>query len=419
MRAMRRARLGALAVALTGMAVLLWAGSAVAAGPIAGKVTNSSAQPLVGIEVCAISFGIDGDECTQTDGAGEYSIPGSGPGVKVHFYARENSAPSYAPQWYPGVAHPEEAPTVTETEIAAGIDAVMAQGAEIQGETVDQTNEAPIKGVEICPTPTTFRAGEVTTCARSDANGEFALRDLGADTYTLEFFTAGEVNYVDQDFTLPLSAGASIQTTAYMRRGVEVKGTVTEAGTGLPVEGLGPPYSVVPICAVDTETGDPIKCTNVGPAGAYSIPGILPGQLFTISFAVDPFEEGIDVDPDGYVRQYWDGVTEFDEATTIFGFGGQVLAGKDAVLTRGDEILPVTKPSGGEPGGGVVGGTGVSTFEPPSSVFPVAPVPPPVHSVRLACKKGFHKVSKGGQRRCVKIKKKHGPRKHHTKAHQP
>jgi hypothetical protein len=417
MRAMRGARLGALTLVLGAIVALLGAGSALAAGPISGTVTNASAQPLAGIEVCAVSFGIFGEECAQTDGAGEYSISGSGAGVKVHFYARENSAPGYAPQWYPGVGHSEEAPAVTEAEIAGGIDAVLAQGAEIEGETLDQTNEAPIEGVEICPTPSVFRAGEVTACARSDANGEFALRDLGADTYTLEFFTAGEVNYVDQDFTVPLAAGASIQTTAYLRRGVEVKGTLTEAGTGLPVEGLGPPYSGVPICAVEIETGERIKCTSPGPGGAWSIPGITPGQLFTISFAVDSLEEGHDINPDGYVRQYWDGVTELDQATAIGGSGGSVLDHKDAVLTRGDEILPVTGPPAGEPGGGAVGGA-VVTLPPPSSVVPVAPRPLGFHHShpKLVCKKGFRKVTQGGQRRCVKIKAKHRPRKHQTKA---
>jgi hypothetical protein len=83
------------------MATLSWAATAAAAAAIAGKVTNSSAQPLAGIEVCALDPNTFGEECAQTDSEDEYSIPGSGPGEKVHFYARENKAPSLAPQWYP------------------------------------------------------------------------------------------------------------------------------------------------------------------------------------------------------------------------------------------------------------------------------------------------------------------------------
>jgi hypothetical protein len=255
----------------------------------------------------------------------------------------------------------------------------LAKGGEVSGLIVDKTNSAPIKGVEICATQSVLRAAEVTPCTDSDANGEFALRNLGANTYTYEFTTAGEVNYVDTSFTPPaLGPGAAIGVEARLVRGVEVKGTVTEAGTGLPVEGLGPPFSDPAVCAIEVNTGEDIKCTNPGVGGVYSIPGIAPGRLFTVAFSVDEFEGGIDVDPDGYVRQYLGGADDLESAETVFGSAGSVFEDLDAVLIRGEEIPPASEPPGGQPGGDTV------TFTAPHA-------------------------------RCVKIKRKHPAHKHHQK----
>jgi hypothetical protein len=172
---MKSARLFAVTMVLGAIGALACAGPAAATTPIAGKVTNQSAQPLAGIEVCAVVLAPYRETCAQTDVAGEYSIPGTGPGYKVHFYDPDGIAPSRAPQWYPGVPHPEEGEVVTEAEITAGIDAVMTPGAEISGTVVGSSlGGAPLAGIKVCPDPTTVPAGEVAICDRN--RGERQVR---------------------------------------------------------------------------------------------------------------------------------------------------------------------------------------------------------------------------------------------------
>jgi hypothetical protein len=119
---MKAVRLFAVMAVVAAIGALAWAGpAAAAASPIAGKVTNQSAQPLAGIKVCAVVFAPYRETCAQTDVAGEYSIPDTGPGYKVHFYDPDGVAPSRAPQWYPGVPHPEEGEAVTEAEITPAL----------------------------------------------------------------------------------------------------------------------------------------------------------------------------------------------------------------------------------------------------------------------------------------------------------
>jgi hypothetical protein len=349
----------------------------------------------------------------------QISIAEAGPGDTMHFFGFGNRAPSVAPQWFPGKANPGEAVPVTEADIAAGIDVVMAKGGTVNGQVLDNTDEAPVQGVEICPTPAVARPGETIFCAHSELDGTFVLRNLAAGNYNFEFSTAGHVNYVDQTFTPPaLGAGASIGLTAYMRRGVEVTGTMFGAGSGVPVEWLGAPYLPPRVCAVSIETEEEIKCMTLtyggGTGGAWSIPGIPPNELFTLSFAIDRTVS------DGYVGQWWNGVAHFEEATAIFAGPGKVLPGKNAFLIRGEDPLPATELPGEEHSTGTStdpGTNGIVNF-----TNPVAPVPWPVtvpwappHRVLVFCKKGFRKVTKSGHQRCVKIKRQHRPHKNHHK----
>jgi hypothetical protein len=410
---MRMARRGGAAIALLAIAALVWAVPAGAAGPVAGKVTNASAAPLAGIEVCAVTFSPLVEKCAQTDAGGEYSIAGSGPGDKVHFFGPENKAPSVTPQWYPAKAHPEEGAAVTEGEITAGIDAVMAQGAEIEGKVEDESTAAAIAGVEVCPKPVPARVGERNFCTHSDNQGEFFLRSLAGGELEIELHTAGDVNYVDLTTPeLPVEAGKSFGLDIPMQKGVEIKGTVTEGGSNKPVEGLGPPFVVPEICAVNTETQARIKCTTPGSGGAYALPGVPAGQLFTASFAIDRSGS------DSYIGVWWNNVSNFNESTTFLGSAGQVFEHTDVSLVRGEDLtLTPPGPSGPEPGpgSGSGGGGGGGTTTAPGNPQGTLPIGPPVQPrPQRLCRKGFRKVTKGGYVRCVK--KKHHFRRHHHKS---
>jgi hypothetical protein len=407
---MRTVRLFGVVLGCGAVAALLWAGSAMAA--ISGTVTDQAHAPIDGIGVCSESTGPFAfeDECTRTDAAGEYTLPGVGPGHWIHFYTRSNEPPGYAQQWYPGVAHRTEAVGVPEAD-AAAVDAVMAPGGTIAGTVTDNGNGNPIEGVEVCPDNVAFEEGRFYYCDSTDAEGNYALRGLDTGNYRLEFRTAGDVNYIEEMLpsapnSIPLTAGSSIEEDLAMAPGFKVEGTMTEAGTGLPVEGMPPPFTVPLACALDAATQEKVKCTGPGIGGHYSIPGLPPGRTYAFSFAVDGVEEGLDL-PDGYVRQYWSGVTNFAEAGHFSGSARSTLV-VNPVLVRGEEVWPGCElPSACAPPPSAGG---------PAPVVPTPTYTPPVASrpvMRTICGKGRRKVTKGGHSRCVKIHKAHKPAKHH------
>jgi hypothetical protein len=423
MATMRWGRVLGLAVALCIMAALFSAGSAAAAtGEIHGKVTDHLGEPIEGITVCAEGLTmLVGSECDwSTDAEGEYSIGGlQAASYRVGFHVESNPSLNYVPQWYSGKAHPEEADPV---ELAAGeskeIDAQLQTGGQVKGTVADHETDSPIKGVEVCARLLGFfQDGEVGYCGRSDAAGKFTVKNLGTGQYRLEFRTERHVNYVEELFpeppnSIPLAAGGVIEVEAHLVPGLEIEGTLTEAGTGTPISGLLTPNSVPSVCALNSATEARIKCASAEAGGQYSIPGLPPGT-YAVAFALDWVEEGLDLHPDGYVRRYWQEVPAFDEAALLSASPGTVLGEIDAVLTKGEEVFPNCEvpsacpslPSTGETSSG--GDAGASTTTLPQ-VKPT--VRPPAR--RPQCKKGFRRAKKNGHTRCVKVsKKKHEQRR--------
>jgi hypothetical protein len=433
---MKAGRLFAVMIVVGALGMSAAAGGAAAATPIAGTVTNQSAQPLEGIEVCAVVLAPYRETCASTNATGEYSITGTGPGYKVHFYDPDGVAPSRAPQWYPGVPHVEEAVAVSEAEIEDGIDAVMHPGAEISGRIVaSHLGGAPLSGIKVFPDPTTLPVGEVAVHDETGADGTFVLSDLGPGTYHLVFEPEEGINYQAGTFTTPpLSAGSAIGTEVALKAGVEFEGHLTDGTTGLPVEPFGGPGRTPMACALEAFTEERIKCVPVGAGGEYVIAG-LPSGGYVLSFGEDTKEDGVDLYPDGYVRQYYDDKANFEEGLLEIVEAPNVLVGLDATLVRGEEIWS---------------GEGLAPWElirdettepehislapvidtpnalnqapgataPPRSA-PLGPATPRATVIpKYTCKKGFHRVAKGGTSRCVKIKKKpkkHRPKKHHAK----
>jgi hypothetical protein len=430
---MKVGRLFAVTMVVGAIGAVAWAGPATAAtGPIAGTVTNQSAQPLEGVEVCtwvAVNP-IDGNEnCAKTDAAGEYSIPGSVSGSKVRFVATKTTGASYAPQWFDGVsggaAHAEEATPVTEAQVLAGVDAVLAPGARIRGTVLSTATSAPVAGLTVCPGAAVSHEGDMTRCAQTEGAGTFALSNLAPGSYKLEFTPDEGVNIVAKTFAaIPVGESEELVVTAHLVPGVEVTGTVDDAATGQhvvwPSEGGG--LGNVDVCGLSTESGERVKCAQQQQDGEYALAG-LPAGGYVISYGEDFKEEGVVVHADGYVRQYWRGVPTFEEADWIIGGAGAIFEGHDATLTKGAEVWPGEEPSGEEllhVGSGEIitatlsppfGGTPIPSGPAPFATITPHRIPPKV----VSCKKGFRRVVKGGTSRCVKINKK--PKKHHPKKH--
>lgn len=417
MGTMRRGRMLGLAAALCALASLFSAGSAVAAsGEIHGKVTDHLGEPIAGITVCAEGLTpLIGNECDwSTDAEGKYSIGGlQTASYRVGFHVEGSPSLNYVQQWYSGKAHPEEADPV---ELAEGesreINAQLQTGGEIRGTVADHKTGLPIEGVQICAQLLGFfQDGEVGYCGRSNAAGEFTVRNLGTGQYRLEFRTEGHVNYVEEQLPEPpgsisLTAGGAIEVEARLVPGIEIEGTLTESGTGTPVVGLLAPYSVPAICALNPTTQARVKCATAESGGNYSITG-LPAGAYAVSFAVDRVEEGLDLHPDGYVRRYWQEVPSFGEATLLAGTAGVVFNEIDAVLTKGDEVFPNCEVQSACPLSVSSGETFSAGANTPTTTLPQAKsITQPVGR-RPRCKKGFRHAVKSGHARCVKVSRRH------------
>jgi hypothetical protein len=178
-----------------------------------------------------------------------------------------------------------------------------------------------------------------------------------------------------------------------------------------------------------------VKCVPVSTGGEYALAG-LPTGAYVLVFGADMKEGDAVVSSDGYVRQYYDDKSNFEEALVFLIEAGRVVTGKDATLVRGAEVWPEEEEAPWEligeevSSGGSSGGGTIETFNnsappgAPGASPPGGPRPsltPPPHATVLpkySCKKGFHRVAKGGGSACVKITKqpkKHRPKKHHTK----
>ncbi len=413
---MRQGRVLGLAAVLCAMAAFVSAGSAAAAtGEIHGKVTDHLDDPIEGITVCAEGLTpLVSTKCdSETDAEGEYSIGGlQEASYRVGFHVEGHPSLNYVPQWYEGKAHPEEAdPVALSSGESREINAQLQTGGQIKGRVADQGTDLPIEGVEVCANSIGIsQSGEVGYCSRTDAVGKFAIRNLGTGKYQLEARTSGHVNYVEtQSPEISLTAGTVIEVEAHLVRGVEIEGTLTEAGTGTPVTGLMAPYSVPSVCALNSVTEARVKCASVESGGKYSIPGLPAGDLYAVVFALDWVEEGLDLHPDGYVRRYWNEIPDFEDATLLFGSAGVVFDEVDAVLTKGEEVFPNCEvPSACPSSSSGETSSGGNVITPTTTLSPTKPpVQPPTR--RKPCKKGFRRSTKNGHTRCVKIpKKRHG-----------
>lgn len=402
------------AATLCALTVLSSAGSAMAAtGEIHGKVTNHLGEPIAGITVCAKgSAPLVGTECDlHTDGEGEYSISGlKATGYDVAFNVEGNPSLNYVPQWYDDKAHPEEADPISLAEgESREIDAQMQTGGEFRGTVSSRATGLPVEGVRVCAQALEFlQTGEIIYCGRSNAAGEFTVKNLGTGRYRLEFRTEGHVNYVEELLpeapgSISLAAGEVVEVEAHLVPGVEIEGTLTKTGTVTPIDPVAPI-----ICALNPATQARVKCAfPAEPGGQYAIPG-LPAGGYVVSFAVDNVEEGLDLHPDGYVRRYWQEVPSFNEATTLVGTSGAVFDEIDAVLTPGEEVFPNCEVRPGCPpsplSNEIPSADGAVT---PTVTLPQAKPPSPPLVRRPRCKRGLHRVGKGAHTRCVRASKRH------------
>jgi carboxypeptidase family protein len=389
---MRRARFATISLALAFCGFLGSAGTA-AAGSIEGKVTETATgEGVGGIFVCAHApLYVYPGGCGFTDGDGRYTIAGlvAGP------YMVRFEAPGFVnliAEYFDGKQFEEEAGLVSfSSGLATGIDAALETGGEIAGTVTDATTHQPIEGIEACARNLDTRMTRL--CDRSNSEGHYLINRLATGSYKVQFSVEGSPNYMRQFYPGKSTAAeaANVAVTAgvltagiddALHEGVQITGRITAAGSGEPL-------AWIVACALDPLTEAVVGCGESDPLDdhRYSIAG-LPLGSYVVGVSISEQELGTEINPDGYVRQYYRDRPSFGEADLVGGAAG-LYPGVDAHLTRGQEVFP-TKPL-----------PPVHRLSEPH-VWPRPLVPKP-----LDCKKHFRKKKVKGKVRCVKKQPKH------------
>jgi hypothetical protein len=388
---MRRARFATIALALVFCG---FPGSATAvAGTIEGEVTETATgEGVGGIFVCAHApLYVYPGGCGFTDGDGLYAITDlvAGP------YLIRFEAPRFVnliAEYFDGKQFEEEASSVSfNAGLATGIDAALETGGQIAGTVTDATTHQPIEGIEACARNLDTRA--TALCDRSDSEGDYLINRLPTGSYKVEFSVEGSPNYMRQLYpgksTWAEAANVAVTAGALtagiddaLHEGVQVTGRITEVGGGAPA-------GWIRACALDPNTEAVVGCGGGGSfeEHRYSIAG-LPLGSYVIGFSISEQELGMEITPDGYVRQYYRDRPTFGEGDLVGGAAG-LYPGIDAHLIRGQEVFPIKSLPPLQ-----------YLNEPQVRTHPLGPKP-------LKCKKHFRKKKVKGKVRCVKKQRKH------------
>ncbi len=191
------------------------------------------------------------------------------------------------------------------------------------------------------------------TCTVPKADGTY-LMEVPLGEIQIEFVPSYRSRLLTQYYNhqsalanaakIALTAGQPNATgiDADLIEGGAIEGTVTAAGTGLPL-------AEVEVCAVSAV---PIRrCEETDASGAYAIHS-LPGGTYTVAFRGRGGSAG-------YAPSYYDGKQTLAQATPLQVSATVTKAGIDAVLERGAEIEGAVT----EAGGGPLAGIAVCLFE--------------------------------------------------------
>ena len=230
------------------------------AGQISGTVTDAlSHARLSKIEVCADEGSFEfSSRCASTNGNGEYTIAGLAEGnYNVHFSAGDEGG-NYLGQYWHGKSSAAEAEEVSVTLGATheGIDAEMQAGGGIAGRVTDASTHAPIDKAQVCAFGVS--AGTGLGCTSTNANGEYAVFQLGSGAYTVEVSDHQEgSNYLGQTVSnvSVLAPSTASPVNVELHSGGQISGLVTDAVTRAGIAGI-------EVCAEPTTGGESENCAN-------------------------------------------------------------------------------------------------------------------------------------------------------------
>ncbi len=312
-------------------------------GTITGQVRSASTGAVMPEQQVCDDEGTS-RFCTSTDSNGEYSLTGIATGEDIVEFLPVEDAYQYRLQYWNGQEVFENANRVKVTagKTTAGIDArLSARDGVIAGRVSESPGEQPIGHALVCASE---RATHAQRCVWTGPQGEYALSVRGGE-YDVEFSNPDMLEPVfpaqfwDGRALASEAEGVTVQegvTTSGIdaeltaeRPGEQISGTVTDATTHAPVEGI-------EVCALEagSETeGEGLfgRCASTDSRGTYVLEGMSSG-LYLVEFA-SPQAGALD-----YVTQYYDGADRIEEAQLVRVGPGSSDHGIDADLRHGAKI---------------------------------------------------------------------------------
>ena len=374
-------------------------------GSITGTVTDAATGlPLTYVGVEISNGAVSG--WAQTDASGVYTIAGLYTGTySVSTYSMSTSG-AYVNEVYDNVPCRDmycygvvgTGVQVTAGAATTGIDFGLARGGSITGTVTSAVTHAPLQYVYI----RIYRAGSKyeSFMAYTDASGVFVAGGIPTGTYYVVTDASWE-GYVDQLYggqacphvACTVTDGAPVSVTIgaatsgidfALAPGASISGTITDAGTGLPIE------TEIEV-AIYSSTGTLLGYTSTDGEGAYELGGLPSGTYYARTiFAGAHIKEIYDNLAGNYSTPATDG-------TPIAVTAPAATTGIDFQLVRGGAVSGTLVASG--TGAPLVysivyavmsdGHTVVSAIESDSTTYTLPGLPPGAYYIKTFNRDGY------------------------------
>ncbi len=330
-------RIRILTVLVISFCFLLTTGE-VQAGSIAGKVLDSSSNPIGNLTVGAYPENDDNNliKYAETDAVtGQYTLDDLPEGsYKIVFFT---NGTDYIREWYNSDSNVDaysfaDAEPVSVTSVSVPLDdTFLEKGAKITG-TVEDSNGVKIAGV----TARIFdiEGNWITSSAQATGDdGIYSLTGLNNGEYKIQF-RAGDSGYASEwyndKYTIDTADTVTISSLADQEINIELGTSTSISGTVRDSDGVGIVGALVKVYENNSvnSSGEfvdsPLEFGTTGEGGIYTVTGL---PALGVSFKVQFFEREGDGSGAG-LTEWYDNVSYFTSATTV----NAGKTGVDAVL---------------------------------------------------------------------------------------
>lgn len=314
---------------------------------VSGTVTSSSGTPLSNVTVTVYSSAGASLNSATTNASGAYSVSRL-PAGSLLVRTRVPAGQNYVDEVYSDIPCVGCSVTIgtpvsaTAGGTTSGINFALSGGGSITGIVTDASTGNPVSGFPV----SIYSAAGLYLTSAFTIGGAYTAVGLPTGTYYARTSAADLLNLVDQVYAgvsclgaCLVTSGTPIQVAAdavtsgvdfALAPGGSITGTVTDAGTSLPVNGSQVEVEVRLYSSSEVF----LDYTNINSSGLYSFPGLPTG-----SYLVRTANSG------GYIDEVFDNITarcvstcDISDGTPVAVTTGVATTGIDFALAAGGRI---------------------------------------------------------------------------------